>query len=142
MGKKCSCCKQEKTLEDFHKNKSRHDGLSHVCKDCKKQKSFAYNKILNHSEHYAKHNRYYKKKANNRKQSVRAATPSWLTEKQKFDIDALYFLAEDCRIISGEQYHIDHIIPLKGKDVCGLHVPWNLQVLPSDINISKSNKTI
>lgn len=68
------------------------------------------------------------------------ATPKWLTKSHKKEIEYLYQLARDATIMTGEIYHVDHIIPLKNKSVCGLHVPWNLQVLPSDLNLSKSNQ--
>jgi hypothetical protein len=68
------------------------------------------------------------------------ATPNWLTEEHNNEIQQFYWLAKDLQAITGETYHVDHIVPLKGENVCGLHVPWNLQVLPADINLSKGNK--
>ena len=68
------------------------------------------------------------------------ATPNWLSRVQLDQMNYTYQVAKDASLITGESYHVDHIIPLKSKNVCGLHVPWNLQVLPSDLNLSKSNK--
>lgn len=75
-----------------------------------------------------------------REQRKRMATPSWLTEEHLLEMKHMYWLAGDLKAVSGQEYHVDHIVPLKGKNVCGLHVPWNLQILPADLNYRKSNR--
>jgi len=76
----------------------------------------------------------------NYRANKRRATPVWLTEDHREEILRFYEHSKECRMLTGDEYHVDHIVPLAGENVCGLHVPWNLQVLPSDINIAKSNK--
>lgn len=70
------------------------------------------------------------------------ATPPWLSSDQLTEIEEIYWLAQDLKAVTGEDYHVDHIVPLQGENVSGLHVPWNLQILPSDINIAKGNKHV
>lgn len=69
------------------------------------------------------------------------AIPPWLTKEQYKEIQEFYTLAKELQWLSEESLEVDHIIPLQGKNVSGLHVPWNLQILPKSINIKKSNKT-
>ena len=68
------------------------------------------------------------------------ATPSWLSKEQLEEIKGFYELAKECEMLTGDNYHVDHIVPLQGENVCGLHVPWNLQVLPAEVNLRKSNR--
>ncbi len=68
------------------------------------------------------------------------ALPKWLTKDELEQIKELYTIAQMFKLYTGEEYHVDHIVPLQGENVCGLHVPWNLQVIPAKENLSKSNK--
>lgn len=65
------------------------------------------------------------------------ATPTWANESK---IDDFYKESVRLTKLTGIQHHVDHIIPLQGKDVCGLHVENNLQVIPYYLNLQKGNK--
>jgi hypothetical protein len=73
-----------------------------------------------------------------RAQSVRQRCPKWLTDKQWHEMDAFYREAARLTRETGTMYHVDHVIPLQGKTVSGLHVPWNLQVITAGENFRKS----
>lgn len=64
--------------------------------------------------------------------------PEWLTDAQMFEMECVYAYCSAMRHV-GLDYHVDHIVPLRGDAVSGLHVPWNLQVLPGRENMSKGN---
>lgn len=68
------------------------------------------------------------------------AAPPWLTEEHRDQMIALHARAVALERETGIRHHVDHIFPLKGKNFSGLHVPWNLQVLPARDNISKNNR--
>lgn len=65
--------------------------------------------------------------------------PKWLTKKQKTEIKEFYILAQELSWLSEESLEVDHIVPLRGRNVSGLHVPWNLQILPKTLNRQKRN---
>ena len=64
------------------------------------------------------------------------ATPAWANKEA---IDYVYYTAKLLEDVYGTKWHVDHIVPLKGKNVCGLHTHTNLQLLPPKQNLEKSN---
>jgi hypothetical protein len=77
-----------------------------------------------------------------RRRKHREATPIWLSRKQKSEIRQIYQIAITMTQTTGEQYVVDHIVPLRSDEVCGLHVPWNLRVITQEENVKKSNKLL
>jgi len=70
------------------------------------------------------------------------ATPRWLTEEHKKQIETIYNEAARLTRDTGIPHEVDHIIPLQGIDCRGLHVPWNLQILTQKENAKKNNKIL
>jgi hypothetical protein len=207
--KKCSKCKEHKSLSEFNKDKQKKDGLESSCRACGKLKADKYylenkEKILSSQKSYRenhreKANEYYKlnkdkinlqkkqyNKSNSdiirvrrsryylenkeiirerasaylktekgrstdsaasmrRKAAKLQAIPKWFTDDDQQYIKDLY---KSCRefeaILSdieiNQKFHIDHMLPLKSREVCGFHHPHNLQVLSREDNLKKSNR--
>jgi 5-methylcytosine-specific restriction endonuclease McrA len=158
--KACRQCSAVKDLSEFHKDKTRYDGHRAMCKVC----VGAYMKshhIANRDKNVLravqwvennrdKHNKKCNKWAKDNPQKVNArtarryaaktqATPSWLSADEYWMITEAYDLAKLREKMLGGKWEVDHIVPLRGSTVSGLHVPWNLQVISATVNRRKSN---
>jgi len=163
--KHCYKCQSFKSLDLFGKNKSRKDGLADECKKCKRSQDRDYASkhreeakqrasewYYNNYEYALQRNKIngelWRKenpdkhcaRQSKRRASKLNATPTWLSESHLLHMQCKYSLSKMLSKETGQLHHVDHIVPLKGKTVCGLHVPWNLQVIPAKENLCKHNK--
>lgn len=100
-------------------------------------------KILLYSKQYRKKNAGKVNSWTCRRQlALINRTPKWLTDAQLKEIEWYYVTAKELQWLSDptDILTVDHIIPLQGKNVSGLHVPWNLQILPMTDNSKKGRK--
>lgn len=158
----CSACFKEKPINAFYKQSVRGFlGVRGSCKECDNVKKKNY-RILN-QEHLAilKKAEYERNKQNHletkkqyrqlnkgkinalvaaRKAVIKQRTPLWLSAIDIERIKNEYKLASLLTKLTNESWHVDHIVPLQGKTVSGLHVPSNLKAMRGIENILKKNK--
>ena len=116
---KCKDRKVKAATEWIKKNPEKYKEYSKKCYENNKPKAFA-----NSAKYRA---------------SKRQAVPNWLSSEMQLEIENIFKIAKELTEKTGIPHEVDHIIPLRGKSVSGLHVPWNLQVLTQFENRSKKN---
>lgn len=114
--------------------KVRREKLPQEVKETRLAKNRAY-----HKNYYLRNKSYYTEKWLARELHQKQATPSWLSDFDKQRITLIYKIRDLLKEKTSESWHVDHVIPLRGKNVCGLHVPSNLRVIKAKENLSKGN---
>lgn len=165
----CSKCKETKETSEFHKNKRSTTGFHNQCKICRsgESKEQKLNHYYANRDDYAKRAKTWKVENRDRwneycqqyrasdnftykTPAVRAnraksraakiqATPSW-SDFEK--INAIYQLCHEINKTSDLKFEVDHIHPIQGKTFTGLHVWFNLMILPATLNQRKGNKLL
>lgn len=149
---KCRPCYQKYVTryrkEWYERNKAKKKAQAARWRAANKQRA-----MVSQAEYRNKHRekkRAYDREYHKRNQAQRSANraayrarklkqtitlPDWAIREMR----DIYERATHLTKTTGESHHVDHILPLKHKLFCGLHVPWNLQILPQRLNMKKSN---
>lgn len=164
--KTCTRCLAEKPISQFYAQKmNSKDGYQSHCKTCDNARKAAWklenpeiakkhmqtsdkNRFAKYPEKLAARRKDYKFRNPakvaaldaKRRASKMQRTPKWLTPSELLRIECMYSLASMLNKHGVESWHVDHIIPLQGKKVSGLHVYSNLRVVPSSENLAKGNR--
>jgi len=151
--RQCKRCGEVKELIDFYKHSK---GYRHTCKACTKSASAEWVKTnparrleivrLSRSQPHTAWRAYRNKYKSltgasaKRRETMQTQTPKWVDSDMLWFIKEAHDLRELRTAMTGTEWHVDHIIPLNGKEARGLRVPWNIQVIPASENIQKGAK--
>jgi hypothetical protein len=159
----CRCCRNERQRKSWAEDPERHRTYGKKYVEANKEK--VYKRVSAHrrrnrpaqrerlqrwrdanphksKEYCQKYKAQMREIKAKRRAAEKHAMPNWLSKQQRKEIKRLYKVAFHMSEFHEEIFHVDHIEPLRGKTTCGLHVPWNLQILPAKENLKKSNKLL
>ena len=146
---KCKACKSLYRKAQYQKNRTQErakneawkaanpERYAEICREHYRANKERYNAYSR--QHYRENKPLYRAKDAKYRAAKLNATPPWLTEKQLLDMQRIYTACSNVTERTQKPHHVDHIVPLQGENVCGLHVPWNLAILPASMNLAKSN---
>ena len=143
----CKPCENQKSREQYAKHKARKDAQNKRWYEENKQSrlvsQYAWQesnkeKVSEIQKRYSKNHRgKINAKSMKRLATKINATPKWANMTR---IQCYYSLADMFNKNTDQKWHVDHIVPLRGKNVCGLHVDYNLRVIPAIENMKKGNR--
>lgn len=146
---RCTLCSKKKQLSEFYLRKATGGVGEYKCKLCIKSKrskhtSDNYEKVRAcNRKAVSKWSKNNRGKCNAMVSKYRAtkinALPSWMTQVELSKIRSLYKIARKISKDTKVRHEVDHIIPLRGKTVCGLHTIYNLRVITKVDNLKKGN---
>lgn len=145
---RCTICLKKKQISEFYLRSNGTVG-EYKCKHCliekRKNHSIANYELVRETNRKAvssfqkrnpdKNCEKVAKYNANKKQRV----PIWLSQEDLSKIKSIYKMCRSITIKTGIKHEVDHVVPINGKLVSGLHVPWNLQIITKDENLKKSN---
>ena len=131
----CRQCKVYKEYDHYHKDRSAAYKINYICKECRVSiNKYYYKEVpttkLSHIASYSKNKDKIRERLLRAKAHLKLATPIW----SETDLISKFYSSRP------DGFDVDHIVPLRGRQVCGLHVISNLRYLDSSLNRQKSNK--
>lgn len=127
----------------YQKNKGKLDIVNKASSKTESYLAWKRAYMLEYNKKYTEANRgKYNAKAIKRHAAKLQRTPKRLSKDHLLEIEAIYTKASELTRSTGIRMNVDHIVPLQGKNVSGLHVPWNLQIITEKANNKKRNKFI